>query len=181
MIYFWWWYVLQHDSHINKYFINKNLFDKHINPCFKSNTLSLKVNCKISYTPSVIYTKFVVAVWSILLTMSSVQTGHPELDQKIEEWLTWDKNQATCDALKGLVAENKVEELKKILLNRLSFGTAGLRGRMAVGYACMNDLVIVQTAQGYLKYLEKENIDLLKRNGIVVGYDGRHNSRRYVL
>lgn len=144
------------------------LFDKLIN-----NTLSLKASQKISQ--NIAHFKSICST-----TMSSVRTGHADLDQKIEEWLAWDRNEATREALRGLVAENKVEELRKILLNRLSFGTAGLRGRMAVGYACMNDLVIVQTAQGFLKYLEKENVDLLKKNGIVVGYDGRHNSRRYV-
>lgn len=50
---------------------------------------------------------------------------------------------------------------------------------MAAGYSCMNDLVIIQTGQGFLKYLEKDRADPLKKNGIVVGYDGRHNSKRY--
>lgn len=50
---------------------------------------------------------------------------------------------------------------------------------MAAGYSCMNDLVIIQTGQGFLKYLEKDRTDPLKKNGIVVGYDGRHNSKRY--
>lgn len=50
---------------------------------------------------------------------------------------------------------------------------------MDLGYSCMNDLVIIQTAQGWLSYLECEKNDLLQENGIVIGYDGRHNSRRY--
>ncbi|KAJ8960674.1 hypothetical protein NQ314_006043 [Rhamnusium bicolor] len=83
--------------------------------------------------------------------------------------------------MRELVAENKIEELKKILLKRISFGTAGLRGKMSVGYACMNDLVIIQTAQGLLNFLAEDNIDLLTTNGIVVGYDGRHNSKRMNL
>lgn len=112
--------------------------------------------------------------------MSCIRTGDADLDQKVQEWLTWDKNETTCTALKNLVAQKNVEELRAVLLNRLSFGTAGLRGKMAAGYACMNDLVIIQTAQGFLKYLEKENVDLLRKNGIVVGYDGRHNSKRSV-
>lgn len=49
---------------------------------------------------------------------------------------------------------------------------------MSAGYSCMNDLVIIQTGQGFLKYLEQYKSDVLKRNGIVVGYDGRHNSKR---
>ncbi|KAJ8968678.1 hypothetical protein NQ317_003907 [Molorchus minor] len=80
------------------------------------------------------------------------KTGHTELDQKVEEWLSWDKNKGTSNALKRLVADSEIDQLKKILLNRISFGTAGLRGKMDVGYACMNDLVIIQTAQGFLKW-----------------------------
>jgi phosphomannomutase len=37
--------------------------------------------------------------------------------------------------------------------NRLKFGTAGLRGAMGAGYNCMNDLVVLQTSQGLLKYI----------------------------
>lgn len=112
---------------------------------------------------------------------STGNTGNTNnvLDTKIREWLTWDKNETTLHALKDLVARNDVDTLSKILLKRISFGTAGLRGEMAVGYSCMNDLVIIQTGQGFLKYLENSNNDLLKMNGIVIGYDGRHNSKHW--
>lgn len=33
------------------------------------------------------------------------------------------------------------------MLHRQKFGTAGLRGRMGAGYTCMNDVVVLQTAQ----------------------------------
>ncbi|XP_074029309.1 phosphoglucomutase 2 [Leptinotarsa decemlineata] len=102
-----------------------------------------------------------------------------DLDAKIAEWLKWDKNENTLSALRDLVSQKKTDELSRILLKRISFGTAGLRGRMSVGYACMNDLVIIQTGQGLLKYLEKSDGELLKQNGIVIGYDGRHNSKRW--
>ncbi|XP_073990789.1 phosphoglucomutase 2 isoform X2 [Rhodnius prolixus] len=61
---------------------------------------------------------------------------------------------------------------------RMEFGTAGLRGRMGPGYSQMNDLVIIQTAQGLLKYLLTQPVEVLK-NGLVIGYDGRHNSKRF--
>jgi len=73
-----------------------------------------------------------------------------------------------------------VAELRKLLLSRLKFGTAGLRGKMGPGYSQMNDLVIIQTAQGLTVYLEEALKDLTHKNGIVIGYDGRHNSKRYV-
>jgi phosphomannomutase len=51
---------------------------------------------------------------------------------------------------------------------------------MGPGYSQMNDLVIIQTAQGLTVYLEEALKDLTHKNGIVIGYDGRHNSKRYV-
>lgn len=110
---------------------------------------------------------------------NKINSGNSELDQKIAEWLEWDRNETTLSAVDSLVKKQKYDELGRILLKRLSFGTAGLRGRMAPGYASMNDLVIIQTGQGLIKYLESTTKDLLLTNGIVIGYDGRHNSRRF--
>ncbi|KAL1494311.1 hypothetical protein ABEB36_009928 [Hypothenemus hampei] len=103
----------------------------------------------------------------------------PQLKAKIQEWLNWDRNPCTRNEIQKLIKENNNDELSKRLLHRLSFGTAGLRGQMSTGYSCMNDLVIIQTGQGFLKFLEEHRGDVLKENGIVVGYDGRYNSRRW--
>lgn len=61
---------------------------------------------------------------------------------------------------------------------RLSFGTAGLRAAMGPGFKRMNDLVVVQSAQGILHYMFSIFGDSLKTSGIIIGYDGRHNSKR---
>lgn len=61
----------------------------------------------------------------------------------------------------------------------MEFGTAGLRSRMGAGYSMMNDLTIIQTAQGFLKYLQGYFGEKLNQQGIVVGYDARHNSKRF--
>lgn len=111
--------------------------------------------------------------------MTSCQPCATTLDEKITEWLNWDKNEETCEVIRNLVKENQRKELGKILLKRITFGTAGLRGKMSAGYTCMNDLVIIQTAQGFLKHLESKEKELLSTNGIVIGYDGRHNSKRW--
>jgi Phosphomannomutase len=71
-----------------------------------------------------------------------------------------------------------VAKLRDLLQSRLKFGTAGLRGQMGSGYSQMNDLVIIQTAQGLAVYLMEAVEDVILKNGVVVGYDGRHNSRR---
>lgn len=48
---------------------------------------------------------------------------------------------------------------------------------MGPGYSQMNDLVIVQTGQGLIKYLIDTIFDVSEK-GIVIGYDGRYNSKR---
>lgn len=106
-------------------------------------------------------------------------TGNIELNKKIEEWMKWDRNDKTRSEILSLVQNRQYDMLQKILLHRISFGTAGLRGKMAAGYTCMNDLVIIQTAQGFLKHLEENDTELLNANGIVIGYDGRYNSKRF--
>lgn len=48
------------------------------------------------------------------------------------------------------------------------------------GYNAMNDLVVIQSAQGLAKYVSKcfPNPEQ-QASGIVFGYDGRHNSKRF--
>lgn len=73
--------------------------------------------------------------------------------------------------------KGQIKVLSKLFLKRLEFGTAGLRGRMGPGYNQMNDLVIVQTGQGLSKYLMDTIFDVIQK-GVVIGYDGRYNSKK---
>ncbi|XP_066247719.1 phosphopentomutase-like [Euwallacea similis] len=113
------------------------------------------------------------------MTEDSNMELSPLLQEKINEWIRWDKNETTTAALQKLIDAKDIKQIEKIMVSRIKFGTAGLRGKMGLGYGNINDLVIIQTAQGWLKFLEVEREQLLKNNGIVVGYDGRHNSRRW--
>lgn len=107
-----------------------------------------------------------------------VDTGNPELNQKVKEWFAWNKNEKNQEEVKSLLDRREHDTLEKIMLNRLLFGTAGLRGCMGAGYGRMNDLVIIQTSQGLGKYLNDVNPDA-KAKGVVIGYDSRHNSHRF--
>lgn len=78
-----------------------------------------------------------------------------------------------------MVKENNYAELKSRLLERMEFGTAGLRSRMGAGYNMMNDLTIIQTGQGFLEYLKSVFHNELYSNGIIIGFDARHNSKRF--
>lgn len=115
------------------------------------------------------------------MTDISFDSGNADLNEKITEWLKWDKNEKTLNEIKDLVAAKKYSELSGLMMGRLAFGTAGLRARMQAGFKRMNDLVIVQTAQGLLRNLEKYCSARLDTTGIVIGYDGRYNSKRLVL
>lgn len=105
-------------------------------------------------------------------------SGNDKLDEKIHQWLEWDKNEKTHTEIKTLINNKDWNTLEKRLCNRLTFGTAGLRGIMQAGFNAMNDLVVIQTAQGLCKYI-LECFPDKKYMGIILGYDGRHNSKRF--
>lgn len=112
--------------------------------------------------------------------MEVVQTGDSVLDELVRKWLSWDKNENTRKEITDLARQKNVKELQKRLGERMEFGTAGLRARMGAGNSMMNDLTIIQTAQGLAKYVLKAEPDVVKK-GIVLGYDGRHNSDKWAL
>lgn len=49
---------------------------------------------------------------------------------------------------------------------------------MGAGFSRLNCLTIVQTSQGLAEYLLETNVDT-KTQGIIIGYDARHNSKRF--
>lgn len=71
-----------------------------------------------------------------------------------------------------------VDKIKSMFDGRLSFGTAGLRAAMAPGFKRMNDLVVIQSAQGILHYMQSVFGSSLNTFGVIVGFDGRFNSKR---
>jgi len=95
-----------------------------------------------------------------------------------KEWLRLDKDPVTRAEIEQLVARNDIQELEKRMKPRIAFGTAGLRARMEAGFSRMNRLTVMQTSQGLAEYL-LDNVRGSKEAGIVIGYDGRHNSRTF--
>merc|ERR1712226_28982 len=101
------------------------------------------------------------------------------LSDLVESWFKWDKNPESIETIANLKAINDIEQLSKLMLKRLEFGTAGLRARMGPGFSQMNDLIIIQTTQGVAAVMkDKFSEDVLKR-GVVIGFDKRHNSDRF--
>ena len=96
-----------------------------------------------------------------------------QLLERAREWVKFDPNTQTSSEIQGLIDIKDGVALAKVLGSRLAFGTAGLRGPMGGGYNRMNDLVILQTAQGLSRYLLKVVGDAAKDAGLVIGYDHR--------
>ncbi|XP_033255654.1 glucose 1,6-bisphosphate synthase-like [Drosophila miranda] len=114
--------------------------------------------------------------------LNSLQlSGQEDLDKQIKNWVLWDRNEATLDQVIEAVHDQDWHALRVRLCNRIPFGTAGMRGGMRAGFDSINDLVIIQTAQGLAAYLTDCYPSIQKREtqGVVIGYDGRYNSKRF--
>lgn len=107
-----------------------------------------------------------------------------------KEWSQNDPNPVTSAYIKSLIskAENggaqaaaaasSLEELRCLFPpnnKRIGFGTAGLRSSMSPGPLGMNDLVVIQTAQGLASYLIRcrQAANDITPITAVVGYDHR--------
>lgn len=99
------------------------------------------------------------------------------IHENYERWLASNKlgesERAELEALRG-----NEDEIKERFSSLLSFGTAGLRGTMAMGMHNMNIYTVTQATQGFAAYIRACGEDAVKR-GVVVGCDSRHNSRRF--
>ncbi|WIG70442.1 phospho-sugar mutase [Photobacterium damselae] len=97
---------------------------------------------------------------------------------EISRWLDRDPDPKTRLELEELVAAHNIAELDERFRGRLEFGTAGLRGVVGAGPNRMNRLVIQETATGLGHYLI-QTIDNAKEKGVVIGYDGRPDSKQF--
>ncbi|KAI9010316.1 hypothetical protein CLU79DRAFT_773822 [Phycomyces nitens] len=100
------------------------------------------------------------------------------LDALVQDWIRLDKNEETRNEIIALQEANNHEELAKRLINRIEFGTAGLRARMEAGFSRMNDLTVLQASQGLAAYIEN-TVENAKERGVVVGHDHRHHSEDF--
>ncbi|KAJ5668196.1 uncharacterized protein N7477_006766, partial [Penicillium maclennaniae] len=97
----------------------------------------------------------------------------------VQTWLRWDQDPNTRAEIEQLRDAGSTDELELRLRNRIEFGTAGLRGRMAAGFSCMNSLTVIQASQGLAKYIQGR--PEIAPKGVVIGHDARHNSDRFAV
>jgi len=99
-------------------------------------------------------------------------------------WLRQDPDAETRDELAGIITRAAggdaaaLADLEDRFGRRLAFGTAGLRGELGAGSNRMNRVLVTQAAAGFAGYLLQRSTT---RPTVVVGYDGRRNSRRFAL
>ncbi|MEZ9765866.1 phospho-sugar mutase [Vibrio splendidus] len=100
--------------------------------------------------------------------------------QDAMNWLARDPDPRTREELQYLIDEGMHNELEDRFIQRLEFGTAGLRGKVGCGPNRMNRLVIQETATGLGHYLI-EHVANTSMRGVVVGYDGRLDSKQFAI
>ncbi|MEJ3403557.1 phospho-sugar mutase [Rathayibacter sp. YIM 133350] len=102
--------------------------------------------------------------------------------EQARAWLAQDPDTETQAELRALIdaaeagSSPAVEELHDRFDQRLVFGTAGLRGRIAAGPNRMNRVLVSQAAAGLAAYL-KNHAPIGAVPSVVIGYDGRKNSQ----
>lgn len=68
------------------------------------------------------------------------------------------------------------QEMQRRFAGPLTFGTAGLRGTMDCGTACVNRFTVAQAALAFGQMLLAHDGSLAQKNGVCVCRDARHNS-----
>ncbi|TXN28273.1 phospho-sugar mutase [Lacisediminihabitans profunda] len=98
-------------------------------------------------------------------------------------WLGQDPDAETREELSALIAvastgdAGATAELHDRFDTRLEFGTAGLRGRIEAGSNRMNRVLVAQAAAGLAAFLVSRE----EHPSVVIGYDGRKNSRVFAM
>jgi phosphomannomutase len=92
-------------------------------------------------------------------------------------WLADDPDPATRAELSRLIAglPGTGAELRDRFAGPLTFGTAGLRGRLRAGPNGMNLAVVTRAATGLITWLAAQG----GRGPLVIGYDARHGSKEF--
>ncbi|HKK12690.1 MAG TPA: hypothetical protein VJ945_07645 [Flavobacteriaceae bacterium] len=103
-----------------------------------------------------------------------MNTIEPQLQKRINSWLTPTFDKDTRDRIKTLM-DNSPKDLEEGFYKDLDFGTGGMRGIMGVGTNRINKYTLGKNTQGLSNYLYKSfPNDKIK---VAIAYDCRHNSK----
>jgi phosphomannomutase len=98
--------------------------------------------------------------------------------ERAHRWIKDDPDPRT--RAQGLTIAQRAdpEELEAHFGTRLQFGTAGIRGPLGPGPSCMNRALVRQVTAGLGHYLLEHRAESQKE-GVVIGFDGRHGSLEF--
>ncbi|MDO5719912.1 MAG: phospho-sugar mutase [Actinomycetaceae bacterium] len=100
----------------------------------------------------------------------------------IESWIADDPDENTRTEIEELLRAHRdgdasaTQELADRFSSPLTFGTAGLRGRLGGGPHRMNRAVVIRAAAGLVAFLQQQVGDDFS---LVIGYDARYGSRQF--
>jgi phosphomannomutase len=100
-----------------------------------------------------------------------------DLRERAESWLADDPDPVSRDEIRALLdgLPATAPELRDRFAGPLTFGTAGLRGRLRAGPNGMNLAVVTRAAAGLVGWLAAQG----GRGPLVIGYDARHGSKEF--
>lgn len=101
-----------------------------------------------------------------------------KVQQKAQQWLDGQYDEATKSAIKAMMEKADKTELIDSFYRDLEFGTGGLRGIMGAGSNRMNIYTVGAATQGLANYLNRA-FTSLEQIKVVVGHDCRNNSRLF--
>jgi phosphomannomutase len=110
-------------------------------------------------------------------SLMAPDTDVDRLRAQAEAWLADDPDPAARAELGRLVAglPGSAAELRDRFAGSLTFGTAGLRGRLRAGPNGMNLAVVTRAAAGLVSWLAARG----GHGPLVIGYDARHGSKEF--
>jgi phosphomannomutase len=101
-----------------------------------------------------------------------------DLRELVERWIAADPDPEARAELAALVERGAWDELGERFAHGLTFGTAGLRGRLGAGPSRMNVATVRAASAGLARHL-LDAVEGAADAGVVVGHDARHGSARF--
>ena len=99
--------------------------------------------------------------------------------ERYEKWLNeMDKNDPLYQELLDIKDDKK--EIEERFYQYITFGTAGLRGKLKAGTNCMNTYMVARASQGIANYIKRYGKQAMDK-GVVIAHDCRHKSREFCL
>jgi phosphomannomutase len=96
-----------------------------------------------------------------------------DLVERARAWVEGDPDPETRADLEAVIESGDTAELESRMSTALTFGTAGIRGKVGAGSGRMNRAVVIRTTYGLAGYLGSP------QSPVVVGFDARPTSRGF--